>query len=137
MILTGNALSLYTRFYYGLRIYLHKNRSLLRIAQILRAYLTIGPLGAVILPYLQKRCVNKPLKTDATPLFPNADADKIVKIINDVGYAYIGDLPGHCVSQILEYSKINHRSKYWNPHKDCAVVDRISRNGTIVEIARR
>ena len=139
MALTDNARSLYAEFYYALRIYLHKNRRLLRIAQILRAYLIIGPQRAIVLRYFQKFCTihHKPLTTDASPLFPTVDMDEIVNRINHVGYAHIGDLPEEYVKQILEYCKINKRIKYWNSHKDCEAVDRISRNVTIVEIARR
>src|SRR3989442_985741 len=133
----GNGGRSYQKFYYALRIYLHKKRSLLRLAQMLRAYVILGPFKKLIVRYYQTFSSNELLTTDVYPLFPNVDADKLVNRINDVGYAHVGHLPEEYVAKILEYCEKNKRIKYWNPHKECEAVDRVSRNAKIIEIARK
>jgi ectoine hydroxylase-related dioxygenase (phytanoyl-CoA dioxygenase family) len=127
----------YSRFYYALRFYLHKNQRLLRLAQMVRAYVILGPLRNVFVLYCQKFSNNKPLRTDTSPLFSNVDVEKLVNAIDDVGYAELGNLSEEHVAQILAYCENSKQIEYWNPHKNCEIVDRISRNTTIVAIVRK
>jgi hypothetical protein len=132
----GNGRS-YQKFYYALRIYLHKKRWLLRFAQILRAYVVLGPFKKFLIRYYQTFSNNDPLRTDRYPLFPNVDADRLVGRIDEVGYAHLGHLPEEYVTKILQYCEKNKQIQYWNPHKECEAVDRLCRNAKIVEIARK
>ena len=45
--------------------------------------------------------------------------------------------PGKYVEQIVNYCARTGLMKYWNPHKECAAIDRLARNAKVVEIARR
>ena len=126
-----------TRFYYALRIYLHKKRGLLRLVQILRAYIVLGPLRKPMILYYQKVNKNDPIKTDTHPIFPDAIQDQIVKRLDDVGYAHMGKLPEKYITQILEYCEADKLRHYWNPHKNCEAVNRLCRNSKIVGIARQ
>lgn len=128
---------LYTRVYYGLRNYLQNRRGWFRLAQTLRAYVILGPLRHAFIRYHQKFSNNQPIRTDNSLVFPNLEVEKVVKAIDDVGYAKVGDLPAEDVIQILRYCENTKRSDYWNPHNDCEIVDKISRNRTIVAIARK
>jgi hypothetical protein len=74
---------------------------------------------------------------DTSSLFSNVDVNGLVDEIRDVGHAEIGSLPEEYVAEILEYCENNKKINYWNPHKDCEMVDRISRNGTIVAIVKK
>ena len=130
-------LGIYTRFYYGVRFYIHQNRWLLRSAQSLRAYIVLGPLRKTIVRYYQKYGNNVPLITYSYPLFANLDVDKIADTIEQQGYCPIGILPEKLVSRILEYCELNKRVSYWNPHVDCEAIRCISRSTDIVQIARR
>src|SRR5262245_35986728 len=125
------------RFYYALRFYLHKKRWLLRLAQVLRASIVLGPLRKPIVRYYQKFSHNDPLRTDTHPLFPHVDTDQLVNRINEVGYAHVGELPEEYITQILDYCAINKQTRYWNPHENCEAVDRICRNEKIVDISRK
>ena len=127
----------YSSFYYGLRIFLHKNQLLFRLAFVLRSYLALGPLRAVITQYKKTFCANKPFTADLTAVFPFVNRDQVVHKINELGYAQIDDLKESYVSQILKYCDANKRISYRNPHKDCEAVDHISRDAKIVEIARK
>jgi hypothetical protein len=127
----------YSRFYYGLRRYLHKNDRLLRLAQVVRAYVILGPLRNTFVRYYVKFNHNEPLRIDTSPLFSNVDVEKCVNAIDDVGYAELGNLPEEYVAQILAYCENDKQIKYWNPHKNCEIIDRISRNATLVAIVRK
>jgi ectoine hydroxylase-related dioxygenase (phytanoyl-CoA dioxygenase family) len=126
-----------SRFYYGLRSYLHKKPRLLLLARIVRAYVILGPLRNTFVKYYQKFNNNEPLRTDTSPLFSNVDVEKLVNAIDDVGYVELGNLPEEHVAQILAYCENDKQIEYWNPHKNCEIIDRISRNNTIVAIVRK
>jgi len=70
--LDNNAGTLRARFYFSLRSYLHKKRWLLRLVQVLRASIVLGPFRKPIVRYYQKFGHNDPLKTDIHPLFPDS-----------------------------------------------------------------
>ena len=123
-------------FYYELRSYLHQKPRLLLFARILRAYLILGPLRDSFVLYHRRFSNNKPLRVDTSSLFSNVDVNGLVDEIRDVGHAEIGNLPEEHVAEILEYCENNKKTIYWNPHKHCEMVDRISRNATIVAIAK-
>src|SRR5215475_7567141 len=130
-------ISFYARFYYALRIHLHKSRRLLRLAQILHAHVLLGPLRRPIVRYYQKFSNNKPLATNTYSIFPDMDLDQVVNIINKTGYAYIGNIPEEYIKQIVRYCEINKRTRHWNPHKNCEAVKHICYNNVIIEIVRR
>ena len=123
-------------FYYGLRSYLHQKPRLLLFARLFRGYLILGPLRNIFVLYYRRFSNNKPLQIDTSPLFSNVDVNSLVDEIRNRGHAEIGHLPEEYVSQILEYCENNKQLDYWNPHKHCEMVDRISRNATIVAIAK-
>ena len=130
-------LSIYARFYYGVRFYMHQNRWLLRRAQSLRAYIVLGPLRKAIIWYCQKYRDSVPLITDSSPIFASLDVDKVANTIEKQGYCHVGILPERLVGQILEYCELNNRVSHWNPHVYCESIASISRNTDIVQIARR
>lgn len=123
-------------FYYELRSYLHQKPRLLLFARVFRAYLILGPLRDSFVLYHRRFSNNKPLRVDTSSLFSNVDVNGLVDEIRDVGHAEIGNLPEEHVAEILEYCENNKKTNYWNPHKHCEMVDRISRNATIVAIAK-
>ena len=127
----------YSRFYYSLRNYLSNKHRLLRLARIVRAYVILGPLKNALVRHYQTFSNNEPIRTDESPLFPNVDVEKLVNAINDVGYVKLGYLREEHVTQILTYCENSKQPEYWNPHKNCAIVDRISRNRTLVAVARQ
>lgn len=127
----------YSTFYYGLRSYLHKKSRLLLLARIVRAYVILGPLRNTFVRYYQKFSKNDPLRTDTSPLFSNVDVEELVNAIDDVGYAELGNLPEEYVAQILAYCENEKQIEYWNPHKNCEIIDHISRNTTLVAIVRK
>jgi Phytanoyl-CoA dioxygenase (PhyH) len=126
-----------SRFYYRMRSYLHTKYRLLLLARIVRAYIILGPLRNTFVRYYQKFSNNEPLRTDTSPLFSDVDVDKFVDAVDDTGYAELGNLPEEHVAEILAYCENSKQIEYWNPHKDCEIVDRISRNATIVAIVRK
>jgi len=129
--------TLHARFYFSLRYYLHKKRWLLHLAQVLRAYIVLGPLRKPIVRYYQKFGHNALLKTEVHPLFPEVNTEQIVNEINEIGYAHVGNLPEKYIRQILDYCAIHKQTRYWNPHMDCEAVNRICRNANLVGIARK
>src|SRR5262245_30149131 len=133
---TPNSRLPYSKFYYGLRIVLHKNERILRVAQMLRALLLLGPLKVLIVQGLRVIRTNKPFAADLTSVFPSLDTKETVAHLDRSGYAHVGILAEPAVRQILEYCEARKRVRYWNPHKECDAVDRISRDARIVEIAR-
>src|SRR3954469_24481369 len=121
-------ISIYARFYYGLRFYMHQNRWLLRSAQSLRAYLVLGPLRKTVVRYYQRYGNNVPSLTDSHPMFASLDVNRITNIIEEQGYCPIGILPESFVSRILEYCELNKRVSHWNPHVDCETIGFVARN---------
>jgi hypothetical protein len=134
---TNNDITLQARFYYALRFYLHKKRWLLRLVQLLRACIILGPLRKLMVRYYQKFGHNDLLRTNTHPLFPHVDTDQLVNRIKELGYAHVGNLPEEYITQILDYCEINKQTSYWNPHIQCEAVNRICLNTKIVEIARK
>ena len=132
-----NILSFHARFYYALRFYLHKKRWLLHLAQILRAYIVLGPLRKPLVRYYQKFSHNDLLRADINPLFPEVDTEQLVDRLNEFGYAHVGNVPEEYIMQISDYCANHKQIRYWNPHTDCEAVNRICRNAKIVEIARK
>src|SRR4029453_12085921 len=65
----NNTWTFRARFYFSLRFYLHKKRWLLRLVQVLRASIVLGPLRKPIIRYYQKLGNNDILKTGIHPLF--------------------------------------------------------------------
>ena len=124
-------------FYYQLRSYLHQKPRLLLFARVVRAYLILGPLRDSFVLYYRRFSNNKLFRVDTSSLFSNVDVNGLVDEIRDVGHAEIGNLPTEYVAEILEYCENNNKMSYWNPHKHCEMVDRISRNPTIVAIVRK
>ena len=128
--------SSHSKFYYALRMYLHRSPRLLRLAFMLRGLLVLGPLRTAFVRYYKRFPANKPT-TDLTVVFPDLNADEIVECIEEHGYARVSNLPETYLNQILAYCDANNRVRYWNPHKDCEAVECISRDSQIVEIARK
>jgi hypothetical protein len=125
------------RFYFTLRLYLHKNRRLLHLVQVLRAYIVLGPLRPLLVKYYQIFGHNDPFKTEVHPLFPEVDPEHIVARIQASGYAHVGQVPAEDVTQILDYCTRYQQTLYWNPHTECEAVNRLCRNIKLVEIARQ
>jgi hypothetical protein len=126
-----------SRFYYGLRSYFHQKPRLLLFTRIVRAYVILGPLRNIFILYYQRFSNNKPLRLDLHSLFSDVDVNSVVDKIRNVGHAEVGNLPGEHVARILDYCETKRQIEYWNPHKDCEMVDRISRNATIVAIVKK
>ncbi len=126
-----------TQFYYSLRILLRKNRRILRFTQILRSIVLLGPFRQPIIRYFQKFGNNVPLRIDEDLLFPNFDVDSAVDMINKSGYSNGPTLPEKELTEILQYCEKNKRIRNWNPHKNCEAIDKLSRNATFVEVARK
>jgi hypothetical protein len=133
----NNGTTIKARLYYTLRFYLHKKRWLLRLVQLLHAYIILGPLRKPMVRYYQIFGHNDLLRTNTHPLFPHVDTDQLVNRIKEFGYAHVGNLPEEYITQILDYCEINKQTSYWNPHIECEAVNRICRNAKIVEIARK
>lgn len=123
--------------YYQLRTLLHKSRWLLRVAQMARGWWVLGPCRPYAIHYYQRRRSVQPLQTDRQDLFPTLDPDRVVNSLHERGYANGWKIPDECVTQITEYANETKSLKYWNPHRECAAIDRIARNEKLVEIARR
>ena len=126
-----------SRFYYALRIYLHKKRWLLRYSQVVRGWWILGPLRPYAIRYHQQHDHNQPLDIDGREIFSELDVDQVVASINEKGYANGVQVPGEYVEQIVKYCASTGLMKYWNPHKECEAIDRLVRNAKVVEIARR
>lgn len=129
--------SVFGEVYYGLRLFLHRRRRLLRTAQALRAYFILGPLRPAVLRYEQRSSANEPLPADSYPLFADLNVDAAVSRISDAGYIEAGRLPEQWVSDVLAYCDENKLVRYWNPHQDCPAIDRICRNAKVLAIARK
>jgi hypothetical protein len=126
-----------SRFYFALRIFLRKRRWLVRFAQVIRAWWTLGPLRQHAILYYQRRKHNRPLQIDRRDLFPEVDVDRVVDSLYEKGYAIGVKLPAEYVTRIEQYCESVGQLRYWNPHKECDAIHQIARNEKIVEIARR
>ncbi len=135
---TGRA-TVARHFYYAFRLMLHRNRRLLRLAQIIRASVLVGPLRPVLLRYhlKLKRSTTAPLITDSSPLLGNLDSNQALRDLARNGYARLGLISESCIAQILKYCQKHNRVRYWNPHQQCDAIAQIARNEKIVDIVRR
>jgi len=129
--------SLYRQYYYLLRICLHKNRLLLRVAQILRAIIILGPFRQQIIRYFQKFGNNKPLIVSERILFPNFDVDEVVSNVNAKGFSAGAKLSEEYVAKILDYCSNRNAIRITNPHKDCEAIAELSHNTKILQVARK
>lgn len=125
-----------SRAYYALRIYLHKKRWLLRFTQVLRGWWILGPLRPYAVRYYQRFHHGRPF-SEKTGLFSQVDVAQIVAAIDKQGYAKAGQIPKEYVDEIMNYCDNTELMKYWNPHQDCEAIDRLTRDPTVVDIARR
>ena len=123
--------------YYRLRVLLHKNRSALRYAQMLRAWLMLGPLREYAVQYFQRHSRTRPMQVDRLNLFSSYEVHPVVKSLNERGYANGWKIPQGHVAQIVQYAKDTGFVRYWNPHRECEAIDQIARNAKLVEIARQ
>ena len=130
-------LPLASRFYFAFRIFLHKQRWLLRSSQIIRGWWTLGPLRPYAVRYYQWRKHNRPIAVIRQDLFPELEVNEVVNSLNGKGYANGVKVPAEYVTKIVQYCENTRLRSYWNPHKECDAIDSIARNATIVEIARR
>ena len=130
-------LPLASRFYFALRVFLHKRRWLLRGSQVLRGWWILGPVRKHAVRYHQRHKRNQPLQVDGRDLFPELKVNQVVNSLNEKGYANGVKVPTEYVSQIVQYCENKGLRKYWNPHKECDAIDHIARNAKVVEIARR
>jgi hypothetical protein len=129
--------SMMTQPYYQFRIFLHKNRWLLRSAQIVRGWVMLGPLREYVVRYYQQHNNTRPLQVERHDLFPNLEVHQVVDSINEKGYANGWKIPEEYVSRIVQYAQDTKLMKYWNPHRECDVIDQIARNEKLLEIARQ
>ena len=129
--------SVLSRFYYALRIYLHKKRWLLRYSQVVRGWWILGPLRPYAIRYHQHHTHNQPLHIDRHEIFPKLDVNHVVDALNQHGYANGVQVPEEYVEQIVKYCASTKLMKYWNPHKECEAIDRLARNAKVVEITKR
>ena len=120
-----------------IRIFVRKRPWLIRWVRIMRAAIMLGPFRAPLLRLCLKLPKPPPPRLEAHPTFPQIDVEQIVAEIENTGSANIGCLPIEYVNEILAYCEQNNQEFYWNPHLSCDAIDRISRNATLVAIARK
>ncbi len=125
-----------SRAYYALRIYLHKQRWLLRSTQVVRGWWVLGPFRRLAVRYYRTAADAQP-SIAKTGIFSQVDVAHIVESVEREGYAEAGQIPANYVAEILSYCEHTKLQKYWNPHRDCAAIDRLARDTTVVEIARQ
>lgn len=96
----------------------------------------VGPLRSLLL-----RCHFRPspapMITDESRLLEAFNEQQTLIDLERNGYAYFGPIAQSCVHEILEYCEKENRIHYWNPHQECAAIDRVARNKIIVEVVRR
>ncbi|MGC4098640.1 MAG: hypothetical protein QM706_16125 [Nitrospira sp.] len=124
-------------FYYQLRIVLHKNRGLLRSAQIIRGWWILGPFRSLAIRYFQWRNAAHPPSIDRRDLFPTYEINPVVKALHEKGYANGWKIPDDYVVRIVQYCEVTRFRAYWNPHRECEAIDQIARNEKLLEIARQ
>lgn len=125
------------RFYYQLRIVLHKKRWLLRSAQIIRGWWILGPFRSLAIRYVQWRKTVHPLPMDRRDLFPMCEINPVVNALHEKGYANGWKIPDDYVTQIVRYCEATRFRAYWNPHRECEAIDQIARNEKLLEVARQ
>jgi len=131
---------LYKRAYFVLRVVLQKIFWILRLGQILRRVILLGPLNKVIIRYYQKYGKNEAIPIDDYPLFPKLDVEAVVNSLHEVGYSDGAILPGEYLRNILEFCERNRQItdfRHWNPHKECKTINRLAHNAKIIEVARK
>ncbi len=126
-----------SRLYYQLRVLIHKSRNLLRVLQILRGWLILGPIRAYAITFYQKRNPTHVLQVDRNDLFPQKDIQPVVDSLKEKGYANGWRIPENFVIRIADYAEQTKYLNYWNPHRECEVIGQIARNEKLVEIARQ
>jgi hypothetical protein len=97
----------------------------------------LGPVRAPLLSLCVKFSKSASQQLEAHPKVTQIDLDQLVAEIEDAGAAKIGYLPTEYLSEILTYCEQHKQTSYWNPHLSCDAIDRISRNATLVAIARK
>lgn len=125
------------KFYYQLRIVLHKKRWLLRSAQIIRGWWILGPFRSLAIRYVQWRKTVQPLPVDGRDLFPLCEINPVVNALHEKGYANGWKIPDEYVTQIVRYCEATRFRAYWNPHRECEAIDQIARNEKLLEVARQ
>lgn len=123
--------------YFLLRVFLHENRWVLRLAQMLRAWVVLGPLRDHAVRYFRRHSRARPMQVDRRELFPNCEIAPVVKSLNKHGYANGWKVPQSHVDEIVRYANATKFLKYWNPHRECEAIEQIARNEKLVEIARQ
>lgn len=123
--------------YYQLRVLIHRSRNLLRVLQIFRGWLILGPIRAYAISFYQTRSPTHVLQVDRNDLFPQKDIQPVVDSLKEKGYANGWRIPENFVNRIVEYAEQTKYLNYWNPHRECEAIDQIARNEKLVEIARR
>jgi hypothetical protein len=132
-----SALPVASRVYFAFRIFLHKQRWVLRCSQVIRGWWVLGPLRQYAIRYYQRHKRNPSLQVARHDLFPELDVNQVVSSLNKKGYANGVRLPTEYVTQIVQYCENTGLTKYWNPHIECDAIDHIARNEKIVQIARQ
>ncbi len=123
--------------YYRLRVLVHRSRNLLRVLQILRGWVILGPAREYAILFYQKRKHPSSLQVNRYDLFPKEEVQPVVDSLKEKGYSTGWKIPESFVNRIVEYAKETKHLKYWNPHRECDAIDQIARNEKVVEIARQ
>ena len=97
----------------------------------------LGPIRSPLLSLCLRFSKSAPQQLEPDPKFTQIDLDQLVAEIEETGVAKIGYLPTEYLSEILTYCEQHKQASYWNPHLSCDAIDRISRNATLVAIARK
>ena len=84
-----------------LRIYIHRNRWLLRFTQVVRGWWILGPLRPYAVRYYRWRTHDQPVMTQSGS-FPHVDVEQIVDAIDQQGYAKAGQISEAYVAEIIE-----------------------------------
>lgn len=130
-------MSVPSQLYYRVRVLVHKSRDLLRVVQMLRGWLILGPIRGCMVWFYQKRKPTASLLVNRYDLFPKKDVRPVVDSLKQKGYAYGWKIPEIFVNRIVEYAEETKYLRYWNPHRECEAIDQIARNEKLVEVARQ
>ena len=125
------------KFYHYLRLILHKKRGVLRVAQIIRSLVILGPFRNFIIRYYQMFSRTIPIQTDSRALFPHLDVNAVAENLHGSGFSLGSPLPQSELTEILYFWENNKRVRNWNPHKECEIIDKLSRNERLVHIVRQ
>jgi Phytanoyl-CoA dioxygenase (PhyH) len=96
-----------------------------------------GPFHGPLLSVCRTFSRSTPQRVETDPNFAQLDIGQIVAAIEKNGAAKIGYLPAGYIDQIRAYCAQHNRISYWNPHLTCDVIERLSRNKTLLAIARK